>query len=202
MTLTIEAHDAAYRINDPGGNIGKALRQGVPYEGPVLEHIYGRGFEGLAIDAGAHVGNHSLWLAAVCGLKVAAFEPLSYPDLLANTLLNPDLPITVHARGLGAEKKKLGNAGKGRLRGDGKIKVVPLDQFEFAGVSILKVDVEGMEAEVLQGGLDTIDRCRPVIYAECWDEEAKDRVADVLEPLGYRHLQTFGATPLLEWEPC
>lgn len=200
--LTIEAHGRSYRIEDPGGLIGRPLREGVPYEARVLEHMYRRGFEGLAVDAGAHAGNHTLWLAAVCGLEVAAFEPLHYDMLARNAQLNPELAIATFDCGLAETARTAGDAGKGRVRGAGDIELVPLDRFAFDDVALIKVDVEGMEPDVLAGAADTIARCRPVIYAEAWDEVAHDRAAGVLEPMGYRHVKTFGATPLEEWEPC
>lgn len=202
--LEISAHDRTYLIHDPGGNIGKALRAGLPYEAKVLEHIYRRGFEGLAVDAGANVGNHTLWLAAVCGLDVIAVEPIDFERLEANVELNGlEQHVDVWRCALGDRVCTAGDAGKGRVRGDGEIPVRRLDdKIPFdRHVALLKVDVEGMEAEVLRGGLETIKRCRPVIYAEAWDAAAHARVAEILEPLEYEHVNTFGATPLEEWEP-
>jgi FkbM family methyltransferase len=200
--LLIKAHGSSYRICDPGGHIGEALHEGRPYEGPLLEHIYARGFTGLAVDAGAHVGNHALWLAVVCGLEVIAVEPLSTPELRRNIALNGlEGRVRIWPFALGAREECKGTTGKGRLRGEGEIRVEPLDAADLRGLSLLKVDVEGMEADVLSGGIETIRRERPVIYAEAWDDEAHQRVAEVIEPLGYRHVNTFGATPLEEWEP-
>lgn len=201
MPLVIRAHGVRYRIEDPGGLIGKSLRAGNPYEARVLEHIYRQGLKGVAVDAGASVGNHALWFAAVCGLRVVAFEPLVYEQLLRNVALNGlGKQIRVQAVALGASAGTATPLGRGQLEpGQGSVPVEPLDGFELADVALLKVDVEGMEADVLEGALDTIRRCEPLIFAEAWDHEAHARVAGVLEPLGYRHVKTYGATPLEEW---
>ena len=61
---------------------------------------------------------------------------------------------------------------------------VPIDRLGLARLDLLKVDVEGMEAEVLQGAASTLASCRPAIFVE-YVYAGWDRLADVLEPLGY-----------------
>jgi FkbM family methyltransferase len=41
-----------------------------------------------------------------------------------------------------------------------------IDSFEFQNVVMIKSDVEGMEEQVLAGMVDTIRRCRPLLYIE------------------------------------
>lgn len=212
--LTIEAHGKSYRINDPGGLIGKALQNGNPYEAPVLEYIFQKGYEGVAIDVGASVGNHSLWLAAVCGLDVVAFEPLDYERLQENVNLNPELLIKTHERALGdgGEAKEFRDApahvtGRpttkaGVIEAVAQMATTRLDDILYpilGPISLMKVDVEGMEPDVLRGAIVTISNFRPDIFAEAEDSEAHDKVAEVLEPFGYKHINTYGATPLEEW---
>jgi len=206
--LRIRAHDRSYRINDPGGLIGKSLRAGVPYEARVLQHIYRKGLIGLAVDIGASVGNHTLWFAAICGLRVIAVEPLDFERLRANVALNPDLDIEVWPWALGetygcgtvigAPAHAIGDS----FPADG-VKIQPLDGQDIGEpVVLLKIDVEGMEPEVLRGAERTIRNDRPLIFAEAQDEAADERVADILEPLGYTRGKVFGATPLWEWIPA
>lgn len=204
--LVISAHGCTYRIEDPGGLIGSSLSHGVPYEKRVLEHIYRKKLHGLAVDVGASIGNHTLWLSAVCGLKVIAVEPLDFVRLRENVARNDlDGQVTVWPCALGDLP------GRGQVTGppahvvgqgfpeNGQVPIARLDEFALADLVLLKIDVEGMEPEVLRGGIETIRAQRPLIYAEAVDDAAHDRVAAVLEPLGYEHTKTFGATPLLEW---
>jgi FkbM family methyltransferase len=203
VILTIEAHGRSYRIEDPGGLIGEALRTGQPYEVPLLEHIHSRGFVGTAVDVGASMGNHSLWLAAICGLKVIAIEPLDVKRLQANVALN-DLDVTVWPVGLGDR------AYRGKVTGppphsiglelpDGKVPIACLDEFGLENVCLIKIDVEGMEPDVLRGAKDTIHRDHPVLYVEAQDKAAHRRNAQEI-PRGYVRTRVFGSTPLEEWE--
>lgn len=206
----IAAHGRAYRIEaDRESLIGRSLAAGNPYEARVLEHIHRRGFEGLALDVGASLGNHALWLAVICGLEVIAAEPLDHARLRRNVALNElEDRITVWPLALGeAPGRASVNGAPAHVIGrefpvDGKVPIARLDDFQLSDLAIVKIDVEGMEPEVLRGALGTIRRERPVIYAEAQDPAAHDRNAEILTGLGYEHRKTFGATPLEEWEPC
>src|SRR5690606_5148952 len=88
MSLVLEAHGQRIRLQDRPGVISRAWKRGEPYESPLLEHIYLQGFRGLALDVGANVGNHALWLSVVCGLKTVAFEPIHHDALRQNVRLN------------------------------------------------------------------------------------------------------------------
>lgn len=185
-----------YRMIDPGGGgrVAKILRSGVPYEVDVVEDMAALGVSGVAVDVGANIGNHTLWLAMVCGLQVVAFEPIKYAKLEANLALN-DLGssrVSVHRVALGAVETTASASRKNRLTtGAGTIPVRRLDDFDLRGVSILKIDVEGMEADVIAGGLVMIERERPTVYAEAWDRDYRDRVDWLLSPLGYRRGRRF-----------
>lgn len=203
--LTVEAHGASYRVHNPGGIIGNCLQQGTAYERKALEHIQRLRLRGTAVDAGAGIGNHTLWLAAVCGLHVEAFEPLDYHRLVANLALNPDLRVNAHGVGLGdttqpgcvtpAPAHVTGRA----LMAEDTVAIHQLDEYRLQNVSLIKIDVEGMEPEVLRGARATIRRWRPVLYVEAQDEAAHKRNAAEI-PQGYVKTAVFGATPLEEWQ--
>ena len=46
------------------------------------------------------------------------------------------------------------------------IKQKQLDNFNFENVDYIKIDVEGHELNVLKGGIETLQRCRPVVVIE------------------------------------
>lgn len=226
--LGIHAHGATIRMHDTGGKVGRCLRRGIPYEQPLLERIYAERFTGLAVDAGANIGNHALWLALVCGLRVAAFEPLHHELLAEHVVMNDAAELVrVYPYALADYDGQAVHVGKGRLdpagtaatiRGEpdvtsgrwtGSGSLVPtrtLDSFDLTGVALIKVDVEGMEPHVLRGGEQIIRRDRPVIYAETWTDAEHDAIAAVLEPWGYEATDEFSSpestTPVVRWQPA
>jgi FkbM family methyltransferase len=221
-TLRLDAHGRGYVMRwaltngeaQAAGKIATRIRSGKPYEAQLLEHIYEQGFTGLAVDVGANIGNHTLWLAAVCGLRVAAFEPVpaDLQVLRANVELN-DLGdrITVYPVALGDRRGRATPLGKGQLDvGEsrirrGPIRVRTLDSLKLSDVSVVKIDVEGMEPSVLRGGVQTIRRYRPVIFTEAWTDADGEAIAEVLAPLGYAAGDVFkdsrNSAPVVRWEP-
>jgi FkbM family methyltransferase len=199
--VTIKAFGRAYRIINPGpGRVGTKLAHGEPYERKLLVDCYQQGLGGAAFDIGAHIGNHTLYLAAVCGFRVHAWEPhdRSREMLQANLALNPTLDVTVHDWAAGIEDNR-GRFTRGMWLefdptrdGDtlklerGHVQVHRIDDhLDVPDLAVIKVDVEGMEADALAGCMSHIIRCTPVIYAEAHTPESHDSVAELLEPLGY-----------------
>jgi FkbM family methyltransferase len=215
--VTIRSSDRQYRIVNPGpGRVGSKLEHGEPYERKLLQDIHGRGLSGSAFDVGAHIGNHALYLAAVCGFRVHAWEPheASRLQLEANLALNPDLDITVHPWAAGdadttgrftsgmwlefdptrdGDALKLG-------RGDVPVHRID-DHLDVDDLVVVKVDVEGMEPDALAGMAGHLARCRPVVYSETHTRTSGRRTATVLGPLGYRPTATIRmGSPMTVWE--
>ncbi|GAA1106428.1 hypothetical protein GCM10009663_55590 [Kitasatospora arboriphila] len=66
-------------------------------------------------------------------------------------------------------------------------------------IDLVKIDVEGLEPEVLCGMTRTIAAHRPAIVAECLDAAALDRFRETAREFGYRtlrHLGRNGSTPV------
>lgn len=200
--VTIRAGDRDYRIVNPGpGRVGSKLEHGEPYERKLLQDIRGRRLSGTAFDVGAHIGNHALYLAAVCGLRVHAWEPhdASRRQLEKNLALNPALDITVHPWAAGAADDR-GRFTAGMWlefdptrdgdslkldRGDIPVHRVD-DRLAVNDLAVVKVDVEGMEADALAGMVGHLARCRPVVYSETHTKTSARQTGSVLEPLGYQ----------------
>jgi FkbM family methyltransferase len=214
--LTLHHGSVSWRMYDPGGGgrVAKIQRTGTPYEVDVLRDIASLGLSGVAVDAGANRGNHSLFFAIVCGMRVVAFEPLRVPELTANVALNSvEEQVQIHPVALGAEQGTATCHGKGCLTTGGgrparrggeyvgkQVPVRRLDSYNLDDVTLLKIDVEGMEAAVIRGGLDTIRRNRPVIYAEAWDDGYSAATGELLKPLGYTMTRRF-RWHQQRWEP-
>lgn len=182
------------------------------YEAAMLEDLRGRLSPGeLCVDVGANVGNHALFAAGVCGARVVAVEPS--PALAdhcaANLALNGlSERLVLRRHGLGAVPGRAGllpgpaaNAGMTRLgpTGDGEaVEVMRLDDLLTSlGVrpSVIKIDVEGMELDVLRGAVDSLRRHRPTLYVETATAGEFLDIRDCLAPLGYAPAACFNATP-------
>jgi FkbM family methyltransferase len=152
----------------------------------------------VALDIGANFGSHTIPLAQMVGPggAVYAFEPqrILFQILCGNVALNElgnvrALPVAL-GRSAGRTKvpaldyrgaNNFGGIALGGAEGE-DVAVVALDQVELPKVRLIKIDVEGMELDVLAGAKQTLARCRPILYVE------NDR-ADKAEPLVAQLLQ-------------
>jgi FkbM family methyltransferase len=139
---------------------------------------------GYCVDVGANVGAVSLAMADQVGPagQVFAFEPgpFLFGRLTANARRNPRLKpsLTLINLGLSDGPGKLywnedannpGNAGLLERSGT-RVEVTSLDSYfarnPIPRLDFVKIDVEGMEYEVLRGGRETWRTHRPVLYFE------------------------------------
>ncbi len=102
------------------------------------------------------------------------------------------IPIPVYE-----EKNNLGSCSVGI--GDGITPIHTIDSFKLSGVTLMKVDVEGHELEVLQGAQETITRCRPVLYIENDRIGKQEALCTFVESLGYSY--EWHKTPIGEYFP-
>ena len=154
------------------------------------------------LDIGANIGTHTLWFANKVGSKgsVIAFEPqrLIFQTLCANMALNSIINVDCKQLGVGYAKRlvtvpvldplKENNFGglfiDGHSEGE-PVAICRVDDIGLARCDFIKIDVEGMEPEVLQGAMNTIVKCRPVIYLELDREENVHFLQIFLEELRY-----------------
>lgn len=136
------------------------------------------------IDAGANMGAFALPMARHVGPQgsVMAFEPQPeiFSCLQSTAHLNKMPQLQVLQKGLGATAGILDCAGinyneLGHFAGhsllekghDMQVEIMRVDDvFVAPRLSFMKIDVEGMEQDVLKGGSHTIRRDRPVLYIE------------------------------------
>lgn len=128
----------------------------------------------IAIDAGACVGFHTRILETIFN-QVYAFEPDERNFECLEMNVNPALMTSIHRIALSNQSSIMGykrgtnNCGATRLSpegNDGEVKVITLDSLGFTTVDFIKIDVEGMEKQVLEGANNTLRTCRPVVYVE------------------------------------
>lgn len=157
-------------------------RAGKFYEAPELRWIAKLAPpDATFIDIGANIGNHALYFAKFLGAaKVIPVEPnpVAYRLLMANTLLNRVGDVVDLTRlGVGLSNRNIGgfaveererNIGGTRMLEDGGDLWVYRGDTLFAGEtpSVIKIDVEGMEIDVLAGLEATIATHRPLLLVE------------------------------------
>jgi FkbM family methyltransferase len=144
-----------------------------------------------ALDIGAHVGMYARQMVKSFGL-VYAFEPVpdNYECLNANVDSPGFLPYmcaigagAASCRAMGGEGKSVGWQMVPDATGD--IIVSTIDALVTDVVDFIKIDVEGMEYDVLLGAEKTILRDRPVILIE-EKFDVKCRATHYLASLGLR----------------
>ena len=173
--------------------IQRSHRNGTFYELEELSRLRAvapRG--GVYVDFGANVGNHSLFFALFMEARqVIPVEPnpLAYELLVANTIVNglsdviafDRLGVGVsdtHAGGFAMEETRRNLGGARMLAGEGEIDVYSgQDLLRDVAPDFIKIDVEGMEMQVLEGLGDVLDRSQPMIFAEVDNENAKSFAA-------------------------
>ena len=126
---------------------------------------------GLALDVGAHCG---LWSRVLVRMfrSVEAFEPV--PRHIECFVRNvPDARFHAFALGAGACRvamhQDLSASGNSAIDRDGSLMVDmrPLEDFDVgARVDFIKIDCEGFEKSVVQGGEYLIKASRPCILVE------------------------------------
>jgi FkbM family methyltransferase len=165
----------------------------------------------VALDIGSHVGSTAVLLAKHFE-SVNAFEaiPRTAKALQRNTQEFEN--VTVHNCAISNGDGELffeyypahGQITHALLAGQhlsssraikvGPVPARPIDAFEFSDVDFIKIDVEGLELEVVQGARQTILRSRPVLLVEQGGNEAKHFNREQNE--ASRFLRSLGMSPV------
>lgn len=155
---------------------------------------------GIALDIGANIGCLTVPLAKKAAF-VIAIEPqrITFQHLCANLCLAGLRNVEASRAAMGSapgivrivqpDWDKPGNNGGYALteseQGEGT-RVITIDGMGLNRCDLIKIDVEGMEGEVIAGGLETIRRLKPALYVEA-DRDAKTpALVDQIMDLGYQ----------------
>jgi len=193
---------AYFRDDDPIGASLRLYGEWAQLELDVLLRFVRAG--DTVVDVGANLGTHTVAFARAAGAagRVIAFEPQARVfDLLErNVRSNGYDNVALYRLALGAEHSVRHvpaldyaahvNVGAVSLltRADGAscaVDMVSLDSFALDAVRLIKIDVEGMECDVLRGAAQTLQRCRPLLSVECNTVEAGAAVLAALRDAEY-----------------
>jgi FkbM family methyltransferase len=193
------------------------IKTGVPHihqELNILMFIAGSLEENcVVVDAGANAGLITIPIAqAIKGKNgiVYAFEPQTqmYYALCGSVALNDLTNVEVHDCALGSrddevdvvfpDYSKPQDFGLFSLNDDHSddfkktnIPVRPLDSLDIPRLDLLKIDVEGMEVEVLRGAKQLIRKHSPWCWVEYWKSDI-EQIKKAFDGLAYRFYKADG----------
>lgn len=166
----------------------------------------------IVVEAGANIGTHTLALSQLVGEtgKVFAFEPqrIVFQTLCANMALNSITNVYAYQTALSDRQGHVmipdihydreGNFGGveiSKFTEGHPVPQIKLDDLtEIEKLDFLKIDVEGMEKEVLDGAEKLIRQYRPVMYIENDRKEKSEALMNKIKVLGYK---IYAHNPLL-----
>ena len=214
-----ELHSFLYRgeevkmfLPNKGDHIQKIIKTTNSfYEAEMLEDIKKRlPASSVVLDIGSNIGNHSIFFGKFCQAKqVIAFEPhpKTFSTLKRNIRVNNlERTISCHNTGIA---ESIGysdisfynphNIGMTKLERSpkGRIKLQTVDSIvkkEGLTVGAMKIDVEGMELNVLKGAKDVLKYSAPLLYIEAGNESSFRIIEDYLSEFGYEAKSRFNAT--------
>jgi FkbM family methyltransferase len=191
-------------------HINLTRMRGKQYESTFRQFSHLLPDRGLVLDIGANLGVMSAYLAQKnSSWKIVAIEPIPLHVTVINRFLKYKQLINIEIvekaisdkdgwvemkvpmeEGMlqhGLASLEMQKDSVGELH---QVHAITLDQlmeqYPKEVVIGIKIDVENHEWEVLQGGLQTIQKYQPIIMAELWDDLKKQQCLHLLTSLGYR----------------
>lgn len=188
--------------------IGESLRrygEWAESEIALMGHFVGPG--GTILEVGANLGAHTLAFAKMAGRegRVIAVEPQRYIHacLSGSVAANGHTHVLIlnalagdrtdHVLPPPVDYAAAGNFGavhfrdvQSTTRSFEAIPMICADDLALDRLDLVKIDAEGMEAEVLRGMAGTLERLHPALFVEATTRGRAEAVEAVLHPLGYR----------------
>lgn len=193
----------------------RAHRSGQFQELPVLEWIKKQARRGVYFDAGAHVGNHSLFFHAFCpSTHVISVE--AHPEIYKLLERNVDRnktsdikPWYLHNAAVWGEHTTVrigaiprNNAGHTKVVKDGGNEVPARTVDELAEgmkIAVLKIDVEDSEDQVFNGMQGTLRAHKPLLIVERHTPEQLAGFDKALGGFGYSRVANWQGIHTYAW---
>ena len=140
-----------------------------------------------AIDIGCDTFGFAKWLEPDFN-HIYCFDFRKKQQAFEQEIKNTN-KFTYFTTGLGESKStKYTKQGVGRIKGTGNIKVniETLDSFNLKEIDFIKLDVEGYEEKILQGGINTIQKYKPTLVIE--QNRGDFSATKLVESWGYKSI--------------
>lgn len=205
----VQARTAVYLANKHDAYVGASLLKYGEFsetEVELFDAIVNPG--DIVIEIGANIGAHTVRLAQMVGDRgrVLAFEPqrIVFQTLCANVALNSMTNVECYQQAVSNARTSINipdvdprqdnNFGgldleeAERVLGGNPVQCTRLDDLlgYVKHLRLLKIDVEGMEADVIESGRQLIETLKPVLYVENDRPEKSEHLMKLLNGLGYR----------------
>ncbi|OIQ10517.1 FkbM family methyltransferase [Neomoorella thermoacetica] len=191
--------------------IGRSLSQYGEWAQTEIDFLLGFLDSGdTVIDAGAFIGTHTIAFARKVGPngKIYAFEPhpVTFEILKRNVSQNAITNVFLFnvalsdMRGTNLVKGNdffaSDNPGMFSIRSilnetlsfdkTLSIETMVLDEISFDKCDLIKLDIEGMEFNALNGARKTLQRFRPLVFAECLSVDNGWKIVEMMKTEGFR----------------
>jgi FkbM family methyltransferase len=155
----------------------------------------------FVVEVGANIGGHTVHQLVGASGMVLAYEPQRIPfqTLCGNLALNQcanvvarqavvgDAPGVARVPALPPDKAfNFGGLSLRNITGGEPVQAVTIDSESLPACHVMKIDVEGMETDVLAGARLTIERFKPRLYLENDREEHSAALIEAVLEHGYR----------------
>lgn len=210
----VRGRDATYLVNENDTYVGQALLNYGEYGQREYELLSAITSQGCVIaEVGANMGAHTVRLAKHVGMqgRVIAYEPqpVIFQSLCGTIALNSLMNVDCYPYALSSEtgrlvipamdyRKQNNFGGLSFVTTPEQGLHVPLNRFDdvFAlpRLDLMKIDVEGMELNVLKGAETMINKFRPIIYME---NDRKEKSPELLQWLFDHDYRIWWHTPAL-----
>ncbi|MSP52956.1 MAG: FkbM family methyltransferase [Gammaproteobacteria bacterium] len=192
--ITIETQDRSFNmILERPGHLEDEIISSKKWEPHITSIIscFMSKEKSVFLDVGANIGYHSLYIASSFkNSQCISFEPnpFVYNQLIRNINLNSIVNIFAYSLAIGdqcgyvkfcSQNKTSYNRGLSSIQqnadlGDNynkiKVEITTIDKFlednTKDDVSVMKIDTQGHEYQILLGAVKTIRKCKPVIIFE------------------------------------
>lgn len=199
MLTVINSKEGRILVSDKDKYIGRSfIEYGEFSRGEVELFEFAICKQDVVADIGANFGAHTLVFSRLAK-TVYAVEPqrMVYNALCGTLALNDITNVIAVNCAIGETSGAIGCVNidpnvENNFGGMG-LRELPTESIEYtipllpftSHVNFMKVDVEGMEVEVIKGSAEMIKACRPTIYIENDRKDHSEELIKLLQSLGY-----------------